>query len=141
MHCGSVRVHQKLLSENTCALQGDAGGAPQLAAGTSPPPSSSRPSSSSSGDAPQLAEPAAARRRSCMFKRAWQLRHRCIQVLAGRADCRCDCDQKKLVLADTTAFAQLVEPKAEIEHGEEMVGVFRLFCRRNLRRSLPSHGA
>ena len=117
MQCGSVRVYQKLLPDNSCGLQGDV------------------------GDAAQLAEPAATLRRSFTFKKAWKLRYSEIQVLAGRADCRCDWARKKLVLADTTAFAQLLEPKADIEHGEQMMEIMRLFCRRHLRRSLPSNGA
>ena len=46
MHCGIVIVRQKLLTDNTCAVQGDAGDARQRAAGMSPPSSSPRPSSS-----------------------------------------------------------------------------------------------
>ena len=45
------------------------------------------------------------------------------------------------MLADTTAFSQLTEPKADIEQGEANLESFRLFCRRHLRRSLPSNGA
>ena len=141
MQCGSVLMYKNLLSDNSSALQSDDGDAPQLSAATSPPSSSSRPSSSSSGDAPQLAERATALRRSYTFKRAWTLRHSEILVLAARADCRCDAAKKRLVLADTTAFAELKEPKGDIDRGEEILQVFRLFCLRRLQRTLPTTGA
>ena len=34
-----------------------------------------------------------------------------------------------------------MEPKADIQHGEDIWEIARLFCLRHLRRSLPSHGA
>ena len=45
------------------------------------------------------------------------------------------------MLADTTAFAELKEPKGDIDKGEEILQVFRLFCLRLLQRSLPTSGA
>ena len=77
---------------------------------------------------------------SYTFKRAWRLRSAEIHVLADRAQCRCMAARKRLVLADTTLFADMKEPKAEIENGEEIWRLLVKFYRTRLRRSAPGHG-
>ena len=65
----------------------------------------------------------AAPRRNFAFLRAWILRRAEIQVLAERADCRCQAARKRIVMADTTMFAERKEPSAEIEDGETVKDV------------------
>ena len=52
------------------------------------------------------------------FERAWRLRCAEIHVLAGRADSRSRHARKRLVLADTTLFSEVKEPRADVEKGE-----------------------
>ena len=74
------------------------------------------------------------------FRRAWQLRSSELHVLAHRADCRCLASRKKLVLVDTTLFADIKEPKSAIEDGEQVRELLMSFYTTRLRRSPPAHG-
>ena len=121
MTCGSVLNFKSHLSNGTSAGK-NTGNASQLAA--------------SSGSASQPAAPL----RSHTFKRAWMLRSSEINVLAGRADCRCAAARKKLVLADTTLFAEIKEPMADIQKGEDVRSLLRAICARRMQRTMPMHG-
>jgi len=48
--------------------------------------------------------------------------------------------RKKLVMADTTLFADIKEPKSEIERGEEVNNLLTTFFTTRLQRSAPAHG-
>ena len=84
--------------------------------------------------------PCSAQTRTHTFRQAWKLRRSEILVLAQRADCRCLASRKKLVLADTTLFADIKEPKSAIEDGEQVRELLMTFYTTRLRRSPPSHG-
>jgi hypothetical protein len=56
-----------------------------------------------------------------------------------RADCRCVAARKKLVMANTTLFAESKEPKSEIVDGEEVRNLLVTFFTTRLMRSAPSH--
>ena len=92
-------------------------------------------------DSLSLLSPAPAQERTHTFLRAWKLRKSEILVLAQRADRRSLASRKKLVMADTTLFAELKEPKSAIEEGEQVKELLMsLFGTKNLRRSPPTHG-
>ena len=73
------------------------------------------------------------------FQRAWNLCQSEIHVLVQRADCRCLAARKKLVMADTTLFAEIKEPKSEIEGGEELKKPLMISFTMRLQRSAPAH--
>ena len=75
------------------------------------------------------------------FERAWRLRCAEIHVLASRADCRCRQARKRLVLADTTLFAEVKEPRAQLQLGELVLLSLAHFARAQLARSLPSEAS
>ena len=74
------------------------------------------------------------------FRRAWKLRRSEIEVLAQRAESRCLASRKKLVMADTTLFADIKEHKAAMEAGDEVRELLMRFCTTHLKRSPPAHG-
>ena len=119
MTCGSVLMFQHHLSN------GDDG---HRTAGAASQPAVS--SSSSSG----------AQQRTYEFHRAWRLRRAEIHVRAERADGRSLAARKKLVLADTTLFADRKEPKAEVDAGEELKKLL-MRPRRAKHPGLPRHAA
>ena len=132
MMCGSVLNYQRHLSNNEHP-DNTAGAAPQPAASSSRAADASQSAaSSSSSRGPQ--------QRTYTFQRAWNLRCSEINTLAYRADCRCLSARKKLVMADTTLFADVKEPKSEIEDGEEVRQLLVTFYTTRLRRSPPCHG-
>ena len=59
----------------------------------------------------------AASSRKYTFKRAWRLRCSHLHTLAERAEARSVAARKTLVLADTTLFAQIKEPRAQLAAG------------------------
>ena len=118
LNCGSVHIYRHLLSNNDC-LDQTVGGA-------------SQPAGSGAG-------PAKAPRRYT-FQRAWEFRKSEIQVLAQRAECRCLAARKKLVLADTTLFAEMKEPTEELEQTEEIMDVLKKIYTEKLRRTPPGQG-
>ena len=71
------------------------------------------------------------------FERAWRLRCAEIHVLAARADFRCRLARKRLVLADTTLFSELKEPRARLEEGELALLSLAHFARSKLARRMP----
>eukprot|EP00812_Abedinium_dasypus_P007843 NODE_1_length_8589_cov_4.556480.p1 GENE.NODE_1_length_8589_cov_4.556480~~NODE_1_length_8589_cov_4.556480.p1 ORF type:complete len:2586 (+),score=446.46 NODE_1_length_8589_cov_4.556480:571-8328(+) len=73
--------------------------------------------------------------RKFTFLRAWRPRCSEINVLATRADKRCDSARKKLVMADTTLFAENREGKSMIQLGEDILNLLRVFCVQHLNRS------
>jgi hypothetical protein len=118
MMCGSVMNYGNLLCD-ACSPGADRD-ASQLAA--------------SSSDAPRVSQ------RKFTFQRAWRLRHSEIQLLAERADRRCTAARKRLVLADTTLFAEIKEPLADVQKGEDTKDLLRIFCGSRLQRTMPTHG-
>ena len=102
--------------------RGDADDAPQLVGAPSPHGAPSPP-------------------RKYSFQRAWRLRHSELHVLAARADARRAASKKWLVLADTTLFAEIKEPQAEIVSGEDTKGLLQRFCRQRLQRNMCAQGA
>ena len=74
--------------------------------------------------------------RKYSFQRAWRLRRSELDVLAARADARRAASRKWLVLADTTLFAEVKEPQAEIDAGEDTKGLLQRFCRQRLQRNM-----
>ena len=86
----------------------------------------------SEGGTPQSA-------RAYTFERAWKLRCSEILVLAHRAQCRCMAARKRLVLADTTLFADMKEPKDKSE-ADEVRKVLRMIYLMRLRRTPPFQG-
>ena len=74
------------------------------------------------------AQPADAPARKFTFERAWRLRCSELHVLAQRADNRCHAARKKLVLADTTLFAERKDPRNAIQEGEKMKNLLRAFA-------------
>ena len=98
------------------------------------------------GDAPQLAKAPAphgapAPPRKYTFQRAWRLRRSELDVLAARADARRAASRKWLVLADTTLFAEVKEPQAEIDAGENTKSLLQRFCRQRLHKNMCAQGA
>ena len=75
------------------------------------------------------------------FERAWRLRCAEIYVLAARADSRCRLARKRLVLADTTLFSELKEPRANPEEGELVLLSLAHFARPQLARRMPVEAA
>ena len=73
------------------------------------------------------------------FQRAWRLRSSEILTLAERAQCRCMAARKRLVLADTTLFANMKEPKSQIEEGEKVRNILVMLYLKRLQRSPPGH--
>ena len=74
------------------------------------------------------------------YQRAWKLRKSEMEVLAQRAETRIGAARKRLVLADTILFADMKEPMAAIEYGEQVkMMLFTIFIR-HLRRTPPLHG-
>ena len=82
-------------------------------------------------------EIAEARARKYIFERAWRLRCSELHVLAQRADSRCHAAKKKLVLADTTLFAERKEPQHAIQEGEATKNLLRVVTIRKLQRTMP----
>ena len=76
--------------------------------------------------------------RKFTFERAWRLRCSELHVLAQRADSRCHAARKKLVLADTTLFAERKEPQGEIQEGEETKKLLRTVAVAKLQRTMPA---
>ena len=74
------------------------------------------------------------------FQRAWKLRSSEILMLAEKAQCRCMAARKRLVLADTTLFADMKEPKAYIQESDEVRNVLEMLYLTRLRRSPPGQG-
>ena len=95
----------------------------------------------SDGTHPESGAPQPAPPPTCAytFQRAWKLRSSEILTLAERADCRCMAARKRLVLADTTLFADMKEPKALIEESEEVRRILTMLFSRRLRRTPPGH--
>ena len=118
MTCGNVITYRRLLS-NGYSPQSDS---PQLA---NPPLQNT--------NAPP---PAGA----YTFQRAWKLRSSELLMLAERAQCRCMAARKRLVLADTTLFADMKEPKSQIEESEKVRNELVTLYLRRFRRSPPGHG-
>ena len=79
--------------------------------------------------------------RSYMFERAWRLRCAEIHVLAARADGRCRHARKRLVLADTTLFSEVKEPRADLDKGELVLLSLEQFARSQLARRMPAEAA
>ena len=75
------------------------------------------------------------------FERAWRLRCAEIHVLAVRADSRSRLARKRLVLADTTLFSELKEPKANLEEGDLVLRSLGHFARSQLARRMPVEAA
>ena len=121
MTCGSALKYTHILSTNEHP-DDNAGGGPRPAASSSGAGGASQPAASSSSSR-------GAQQRTYTFRRAWNLRRNEIHVLAHRADCRCLADRKKLVMADTTLFADIKEPKSEIEGGEEVKNLLLTACK------------
>ena len=67
--------------------------------------------------------------RKYSFQRAWRLRRSELDLLAVRADARRAASRKWLVLADTTLFAEVKEPQAEIDAGEDTKALLQRCCR------------
>ena len=132
MTCGSVVNYQHLLSNNDHPDK-TGGAVPQTAASASAAGGASQPAGSASSSR-------GAQQRNYTFQRAWNLRCSEIHVLARRADCRCLAARKKLVLADTTLFADVKEPKSEIEDGENVRDLLVTLYAARFRRSAPAHG-
>ncbi|MCP4003312.1 MAG: hypothetical protein GY725_03870, partial [bacterium] len=139
--CGSVMNFRHLLS-NGCGpedVAGDAAQLAELAGDASRLAASSSSSSSKLGRASGIITVSPrVPQRAYTFHRAWRLRHSEIHVLAGRADCRCAAARKRLVLADTTVFAENKEPRAEIQHGEATKDMLRNFCSHRLQRTMAA---
>ena len=152
MTCGSVLNYKGLLSNNnhpdmTAAASSERPASSSWRRGACQPATSS----SGSGAASQLptTSPSARKPRQCIheIRRAWVLRRSEIIVLAGRADCRCSAARKKLVLADTTTFAEVKETPPDdntddnrsLHTGEEVKEVLMALCRTRLFRSPPTH--
>ena len=72
------------------------------------------------------------------FERSWRLRWCEVKVLAARADAKSDAARKKLVLADTVLFAELKEPKDEIEAGEAVKAHLRQYVKVALQRTMSA---
>ncbi len=106
--CGSVCRFAHLLSDGCCGSV--APGADRAAAGSA---------------------------RTFTFERAWRTRCSEIQVAAQRAEARSDAAKKFLVLADTTLFAQIKEPKEYLDLGLEFSR--NLMACSTMWRSLPSN--
>ena len=104
------------------------------AATPSAPVSGGLPSSHDHG-APQ---PAGAHARKYSFERAWRLRCSEIHVLAERANIKRHAAQKKLVLADTTLFANVKEPHEDICKGDQTRQLLKQYTVRQLRRTMPA---
>ena len=98
----------------------------------------------SAGDTSASSSPAAQRTTqdatSYTFQRAWRLRWAEINVLAERADERQAASRKHLVMADTTLFAEVKEPAAEIVVGEDVLSVVRDWCHQLTHSRMPDHG-
>ena len=75
------------------------------------------------------------------FERAWRLRCAEIHVLARRADLRCRQARKRLVLADTTLFSEVKEPRADLAKGELVLDSLGQFARSQLARRMPAEAA
>ena len=116
MTCGSVLNFRHMLSSSR--------GSGQLGAGCAFQSTSTNQPASSSPDVGVALQSA---NESYTFKRAWKLRHSEIHVLAARADSRHAAARKHLVLADTALFAEMKEPRHEIEVGESIVGCCSIF--------------
>ncbi len=71
------------------------------------------------------------------FERAWRLRCAEIHVLAARADSRRRLARKRLVLADTTLFSELKEPRANLEEGDLVYSSLVHFAKSRLGRRMP----
>ena len=74
------------------------------------------------------------------FKRAWKLRWSEILTLAERADSRRMKARKRLVLADTTLFADMKEPKKQLEESEQVRSLLVSLYKTDFGRSAPGHG-
>ena len=74
------------------------------------------------------------------FKRAWKLRCSEILTLAERAESRRMAARKRLVLADTTLFADMKEPKKQLEESEQVRSILVTLYKTDVRRSAPGHG-
>ena len=86
---------------------------------------------------PGAAQPGVGCSRKFTFERAWRTRRSEIHVWAQRADDRSDAARKHLVLADTTLFAKIKEPKEELDRGLEF-GRTVLACSTTCRK-MPAH--
>ena len=75
------------------------------------------------------------------FERAWRLRCAEFHVLTARANARCRLARKRLVLADTTLFSELKEPRANLEEGELVLLSLAHFARSQLSRRMPVEAA
>ena len=154
MKCGSVVNYAGLLSNNehpdsTAAATSECAasssrrrGASRPAAASSGSRGASQPAAASSGSdgASRLALTSPSSRKPRQYihtiQRAWVLRRSEIHVLAGRADCRCYAARKKLVLADTTTFADLKEATPSevtlkehtIDDGEQVKELLMTYC-------------
>ena len=117
MTCGKVLTHRGLLSDGNHPDGGTPQSATPLAKETDTPP-------------PNCAY---------TFQRAWKLRSSEIHVLAERAHCRCMAARKRLVLADTTLFADMKEPKALLEESEQIRQTSVTLYYTQLRRTSPWH--
>ena len=120
MTCGSVLTYRGLLS-NGSHPEVEAGNHLCAAAPSSGSSAAPKPTvvSDVDGDRPDCV-------RAYTFQRAWHLRSSEIQVLGERAQCRCLAARKRLVLADTTLFADVKEGKAQIQHGEEVLSLIHI---------------
>ena len=84
------------------------------------------------------AQPVHPSARKFTFERAWRLRCSELHVLAQRAESRRHAARKKLVLADTTLFAERKEPHGEIQRGEETKRLLRVVAVKKLQRTMPA---
>ena len=84
------------------------------------------------------AQPVHPSARKFTFERSWRLRCSELHVLAQRAETRCHAARKKLVLADTTLFAERKEPHGEIQKGEATKRLLRMVAVAKLQRTMPA---
>ncbi len=74
------------------------------------------------------------------FARAWRLRQSELRVLAQRGEVRKAAARKRLTLRDTTFGSRRVEPRAEIEAGNEVRSVLLSYSLAALRRTMAAEG-
>ena len=111
MSCGSCNRFQHMVSNCTC--------------------------SAASSDGHSAPQPVGTANYKYTFERAWRLRCSEVHVLAARADSRCHASRKKLVMADTTLFANLKEPQGDIQQGDEIKESLVRYACSVLRRTMP----
>ena len=75
--------------------------------------------------------------RKFTFERAWRTRCSEIHVAASRAENSSNAAKKLLVLADTTLFSEIKEPKEELQVGLEFTRALRACCK--VYNQIPAH--